>query len=883
MRSRGGIVGPLFGGMWRVPVLVALAVAAMLVQAAPAGAAFRHGTPRAGRNIRAGTQLVLSGLGPGTNVSGFIADTTNPFDPAHTTYPSFPAGTPPSGFTSQNEDFAGIIHAKPPGGGAEESLYCIDIRTLTYIGYGYVLGTWDAANVPNVGFVARLLNGYYPNTNLPAALTDLNQKAAAVQAAIWYFSDKYVLTATDPLHGAVAGIVAAVQAAGPLVEPPPPTLTITPSDRSGPFDSVLGPFTVATSSSGRRHTRHRRRPRGSGPSATVTITGATMYSNAAGTTPIANGATVPDGQQIWLRSAGPSNAVLEATAVATVPSGNVYLYDGGPDQAQKLILAQPATLTSTVSATAEFRPVGSLKVNKIIAGPAAGSRGQVVIHVACDDGVNRPDFTIPAASGSMSKTYDDIVAGTHCTVTETSNGSTTSVRVDVTVAPDGGQVTISSGGSVTVTFTDTYNFVPGSLIVRKTIAGPAAGQQGAVTIHTVCNGIALTPDFVIAAGAPAGSRTMQYDEIPAPATCTVTETADGHTSTVSVVVEGSGQTVSVPAGRIATADIADTYGLVPGQLEVTKTIAGPQAGQQGQVVIHTVCTPAPAAGTPDFMIPAGATGDRSQLYSGIPAGAGCVVTETADGATSSVSAVVTGSPDTVTIPAGGSGAAHITDTYGAVPGSLLVTKTITGPVAGQQGPVTIHVVCNGTSLSPDWVIPAGTPAGNVSHSFDGIPAGSVCTVGETTDGTTATVTAAVSGNGQSVTVPAGTVVSMSLTDAYQGAPGSLIVTKKFTGSGAHQHGRAAILVACGGPVHRFAFVIPAHTSGSVSRRFDGLPAGARCTVFEVAVGRTARVSVVAIGKRQEATIPANGVATLHITDKFSVKAITVTRPPAVTG
>ena len=42
-------------------------------------------------------------------------------------------------------------------------------------------------------------------------------------------------------------------------------------------------------------------------------------------------------------------------------------------------------------------------------------------------------------------------------------------------------------------------------------------------------------------------------------------------------------------GEIAEADISDTYGLVPGQLEVTKSIAGPLAGQQGQVVIHTVC------------------------------------------------------------------------------------------------------------------------------------------------------------------------------------------------------------------------------------------------------------------------------------------------------
>src|SRR5262249_45277796 len=161
---------------------------------------------------------------------------------------------------------------------------------------------------------------------------------------------------------------------------------------------------------------------------------------------------------------------------------------------------------------------------------------------------------------------------------------------------------IPAGGSATAHITDTYNRVPGSLLVRKTITGPAAGQQGEITIHTVCDGRALTPDFVIPAGTPAGDQTRQYDQIDAPASCTVTDTAAGSPSAVSVVVDGTGQTVSVAAGRIAEADITDAYGLRPGQLEVTKTIDGPAAGQQGEVVIHTVCSG--GALTPDFVIPA---------------------------------------------------------------------------------------------------------------------------------------------------------------------------------------------------------------------------------------------------------------------------------------
>ena len=50
------------------------------------------------------------------------------------------------------------------------TLYCIDINTDTYIGNGYALGTWNAANVPHIGYVARILDEYYPNTNEPSSL-----------------------------------------------------------------------------------------------------------------------------------------------------------------------------------------------------------------------------------------------------------------------------------------------------------------------------------------------------------------------------------------------------------------------------------------------------------------------------------------------------------------------------------------------------------------------------------------------------------------------------------------------------------------------------------------------------------------------------------------
>ncbi len=324
-----------------VVLLVALvALVALLLQSAPAGASFSPTPPSGRHKLRSSsTEVVLSDTGPGQSVTGFIADPGSSFDPVKEGYPTTDPG-PGSGFSRQDEGFAGVIFATPPGGGADLSLYCIDIRTDTWVGVGYGFGTWDAANVLNVGYVARLLNEYYPNTPEPS-LPNLNQTAAAVQAAIWFFSDRYVLSMSDSLHNTVAAIVSKVITEGPLVQPPPPTLTLTPPNVNGTVGGVLGAFKVTTNAA----------------HATVTVTGGSMFSNAAGTAPIASGATVPSGQEIWVRSTGPSTVVLKATSEATVPSGNVYLYDGnweGVNDAQRLILAETATLSTTVRATATF-------------------------------------------------------------------------------------------------------------------------------------------------------------------------------------------------------------------------------------------------------------------------------------------------------------------------------------------------------------------------------------------------------------------------------------------------------------------------------------------------------------------------------------------------
>ena len=79
----------------------------------------------------------------------------------------------------------------------------------------------------------------------------------------------------------------------------------------------------------------------------------------------------------------------------------------------------------------------------------------------------------------------------------------------------------------------------------------------------------------------------------------------------------------------------------------------------------------------------------------------CTVTETADGATDTVAAIVSGNGENVTVPAGEVVPVNVMDVYeqgpspapDVVAGTLRVSKIIAGPAAGQQGRIAILVDC----------------------------------------------------------------------------------------------------------------------------------------------------------------------------------------------
>lgn len=523
---------------------IALAALVLFPLAPAAHARLGDEAPVGDATYGANTEIVLTGLGSGQNVTGFQPPTVITPDPL-AAYPD----TPPAGYTSVST-FAGTLETaavSDPSLTAE--MYCINLRVSTQVGIGYASGTWEESNVPNIGYVTYILNNYFPTVpTAPGGLTP-DQQGAAVQAAIWFFTDGFIL-GTEPaaVRTATAAIIAAAQAAGPVVEPPAPDVTITPPAASAADGTAAGPYVVAAEGAAE---------------VTVTVpTGYAMYTDASATTALPSPSTVASGTSIWVTGPGVTGVetVLSARAEVTVQRGEVYLYDGNTpsvSDAQRLILAQTTILDAVASATAEFFAVGELTVNKAFAGPAVGEQGAIQLIIDCGAPYT---FTadIPAGtSATQTFTYSGIPAGSTCTVTEPTTGATAAVSVTTDAPQD---VVLAQEGSA-VTVTNTVDFLPGGLNVVKVVTGTGAGLQSDISVAVSCeNGLEET--LVIPAGSAAGDYVESFTDLPAGTVCTVTESASGANTLVTVESDAP-VTVTIAPGATVDAVVTNTVTPVP--------------------------------------------------------------------------------------------------------------------------------------------------------------------------------------------------------------------------------------------------------------------------------------------------------------------------------
>ncbi len=238
--------------------------------------------------------------------------------------------------------WAGTFYATVSDGGGQAEVYCVDVNTNVCWNKPYEQGS----NVDD-GRVVWILNNYYPKVpGQPSSLNSAAERAAAVQLAIWHFTDGCSFaepnwscgwggcSTTEKIKSAAWDIINAAQSASTPATPT--TLTLTPSSATNylPGDT----FHMVTA-----ELRDQQGNTLQGYIITFTVKRGTQ-TKATGTA-----ATGANGQASFTYTCTWGEGIDDITAEVsyTIPVGLRWLREG----CQKLIMAQQASGKLTATAT----------------------------------------------------------------------------------------------------------------------------------------------------------------------------------------------------------------------------------------------------------------------------------------------------------------------------------------------------------------------------------------------------------------------------------------------------------------------------------------------------------------------------------------------------
>jgi hypothetical protein len=608
----------------------------------------------------------------------------------------------------------------------------------------YEAQPWSTTGVANLDVVRYIVTTYAPSGGFLSPA-----QAAGIQAAIWNVTDGFQLGGstfhpTVPANGnsQVAidtyDLVLADIADGGSLPEPAPVVTVT-----GPATPVAvgqpATFTIGgTDITG----------------ITVALTGNTagaQFVDCATLAPTAP--SVPTGGDVCVVASTPGDYTVEASGTGPVNVGTVLVHPDPSVQALMLAKGAPADADASASATV-ITDEGSITVRKLVEG-SSGAEGVWNFELRDNSGTVVRTGSVDAITPVITWTGLP-TAGSPYTVTEVGSSATSTV-----VSSSG--VTVVPGGNVDVTVTNRYE---GQFTVTKAVTGdlvPAAGTTYEFSwACTAAQGQSTgSGTFVLVDGG-----TFTSPMVLAGSSCTIAETnANGGTASVQVgtgpTTPGGTVTVTISHGAPQAVTVTNTFPEAA-RLTVNKATTGPVTGPFEVTVVCTFNGSAVATGAEGGVTFSPSSPWVSPL---LPVGSECTVTETGQGNAETVSVTPTGglsgSGDVfteVTLPIDG---ATVTFTNSRAPlqatGQLSVSKAVTGTVTGT---FTFTVSCPGVTLpaaDATFTLAAGT-----SRTLGvAIPAGTTCTVTETTRGDAASTTVSV--NGGAATTPSGATPAADVT------------------------------------------------------------------------------------------------------------------------
>jgi hypothetical protein len=424
-----------------------------------------------------------------------------------------------------------------------------------------------------------------------------------------------------------------------------------------------------------------------------------------------------------------------------------------------------------------------------------------------------------------------------------------------------------TGDTDSTLFQITNEYFAGGFTVEKSVEdGGAVDQDGTPIVYDRTYTFTASCIYLGQETIPEADRTFTltrgatktFDNLPAGAECTVTETdsAGAASTTITVTEDGEG-TVDQPftilpyedaATPTARTDVAVENVYTTGSVQVVKTVtgAGADAWGAGPFTVEMTCTldgvsPAPVFHDTHTLTP---PDDLTWQVDDLPTGAECTVTEPQNGGANESTPSVT-----VTVGDEATGVVDADVTNAFTVGSLQVQKELEGAPANGLDPATtdtytVSLSCtrevNGATVAVD--IPGGatrTITGAGTATYEGLPTGAECTVTETDPGF-ATGTPVVSPD-QPVIIGSGdTPVVVTVTNVFENgsisvektvdAPEGFPVPESFTATVSCTWQGADVPLANGGVVT----IVP----GEDPVVIPDVPVGSICTVYEEDAGQT---------------------------------------------
>ncbi len=251
----------------------------------------------------------------GTNAEGTGVNFLNPYTNVRDTY------------------FAGLFNGTLNS--VSKKFYCIEINTSLARNEDY----WDEGNTPSE--ITYILNNYYPFKTSYAGMLSLDKEAAAIQFAIWHFSDNVDLveiSGSNDIESRALAIVANANANHNNVIPLQ-SLLILPSSQSLAQGTNATFDIYALDLNGN-------------PISGLAVT----ISSTIGTLSATSGTTNSSGRvgPITLTYSGTGTATIKVKANVAIPQGTRYVYKAGTNLKQKLVLATPAFDMKEETATVKW-------------------------------------------------------------------------------------------------------------------------------------------------------------------------------------------------------------------------------------------------------------------------------------------------------------------------------------------------------------------------------------------------------------------------------------------------------------------------------------------------------------------------------------------------